>query len=87
MCGNLPAWPGASKAYSFLYAVLRDLGASAYAAQVTTARKHRRAVKFHPTDEMREIIEALNKGAEATIKGLKLHYIQQQLYQTQERSK
>jgi hypothetical protein len=74
--GNMPAWPGASQAYSHLYKVLEKMGADNYKAEVAAARKRGRKPRPpQPTEEMKEIMEALDAGDEERVKGLKLRYL------------
>jgi DNA-binding GntR family transcriptional regulator len=68
----LPKWPGADQVYSRLYRLLEKMGADAWKAEVARAKKARR--KPNPnnvkTDDMADIIDALNKGDEERCKGL-----------------
>ena len=66
MAGNLPSWPGASVCYSRAYRLLERM---AKAGHVT--RQHygyRRGYGCSVSQEMRDIIDALNIGGEEAIK-------------------
>ena len=69
---RLPAWPGAEHCYSQAYRLLERWGAANYAAAAASFRgRHRRVGgMLEPTDEMKALIDALNKGSEETIKGI-----------------
>ena len=65
---NLPSWPGASAAYSKAYANLEAMASSGH-VPVTGKGPHTQA---HPSEEMRDAIDALNKGDEIRIKAFNL---------------
>jgi len=66
---NLPDWPGAASCYQRAYALL------ARKAPDEVKRVYRRGRPVCvPSDEMHELIAALNEGKEETIKGLLLEY-------------
>lgn len=73
--GNLPQWTGASAVYSYLYKVLEQLGAEEWSRTRAAAKKRgRKPHGIGPTDEMKEIIEALNRGDEETLKAIQMKY-------------
>jgi len=79
---DLPIWQHSDKVYSYLYSVLEKLGQDAWKQEVARAKKTRRKVKgITPTDEMDDIIKALDKGDEEELKGLQLKYKTQNYYQ------
>lgn len=61
---NLPAWNGASAVYSRAYQVLNNMAGRGH---VTVLGK-----RSHVSDDMNQLIFALNRGDEETIKGLLL---------------
>lgn len=69
---KLPCWPGAEHCYSRAYQLLERWGAANYTAAVANFKgKHRRVGGCPaPTDEMKSLIDALNKGDEEKIKGI-----------------
>jgi hypothetical protein len=70
-----PSWPGADKVYSKLYKVLEKMGADIWAKAVADAKKKRTKPKHPgPTEDMAEIMVALGKGDEETLKALALKY-------------
>lgn len=79
--GNLPPWPGASSVYSYLYRVLEKRSNEAY-LQRKEAGWHRKKTKADKardrivSDEFRDVISALNKGDEETLKAIQMHYRQ-----------
>lgn len=60
MASNLPIWRGAEGAYRRAYRILDSMAKAGH-----VKRGHRQCF---PSQEMRDIIDALNKGDEATIK-------------------
>ena len=65
---NLPEWPGAAHCYSQAYRLLEKWGARNYA---TT--KFKGKIKCPtPSDEMKSLIDALDRGDEEKIKGILL---------------
>ena len=79
--GNRPPWPGASSVYSYLYRVLEKRSNEAY-LQRKEAGWHRKKTKADKardrivSDEFRDVISALNKGDEETLKAIQMHYRQ-----------
>lgn len=59
---SLPTWAGASSAYSRAYRTLERMARNGHVS------------KRHVSEEMHDLIEALNEGNEERIKGLLLHY-------------
>jgi hypothetical protein len=70
--GNLPAWPGASAVYSYLYAVLQKLGAEAASERPRKIRRN--GLTCTVPEEMRMIASALDVGNEETLKSIQLRY-------------
>jgi hypothetical protein len=66
---NLPKWPGASHCYGKAYAMLARMGAGGHVA--ASKARPRQCV---PSDEMIDLIDALNKGHEERVKGLLMVY-------------
>lgn len=74
---KLSNWPGAEHCYSRAYRLLERWGGANYAAAAANFKgKHRRVGGVLvmpcpvPTDEMKSLIDALNKGDEEKIKGI-----------------
>jgi len=67
--GNLPNWPAASAVYSKAYKALEKMAES----HVTISHWYGKS-KCSTSEEMDELIKALDKGAEEKIKGLLLLY-------------
>lgn len=73
---NLPKWLGAEHCYSRAYRLLERWGTANYAAAVANFKGKRRRVggalviPCPPTDEMKSLIDALNRGDEEKIKGI-----------------
>ena len=63
----VPSWRGADAAYSKAYRILEKMGRSH--VQIDRDRRGR-PIRCHPSDEMRDLVDALNKGDEERIKGL-----------------
>ena len=79
----LPSWPGAEHVYRTLNKVAEKLCADAYAKQLAAHRKRGRKglpKTFTPPDEAEEIIRALNKGDEETLKGIQMRYMTAEFY-------
>lgn len=72
---NLPEWPGADSVYKSLGEITRNMGFREY-SEFSKRKKKRKSDKFVPSDELKEIIAAMNDGDEETLKGLKLQYIE-----------
>lgn len=68
-----PAFSGADKLYTFLLDVTHRLNREEYKA-ARRRNKGRKLRTFRPSAEADEIIAALGKGDEATIKHLALRY-------------
>lgn len=72
----LPTWNGADHCYRKAYRILASMAARGHAMPPTGRHHHRRGVSYsfsgYVSQEMRDLIEALNKGDEETIKGLLL---------------
>lgn len=69
--GETPDWPGSDVVYSRLYRLLEKMGADNWKSAVEQAKKRRRKVKPPaPTEDMKTIIKALDKGDEEELKGL-----------------
>lgn len=68
---NLPDWPGADAVYATANAILARMGRRGHATPAVT-RRGRVVAPGTVSDEMRALIDALNKGDEETIKGLLL---------------
>lgn len=64
---NLPDWNGAAAVYSKAYAVLTRMSKT----QVTLSKLGRKTVAT-PSDDMNDLVQALNSGDEERIKGLLL---------------
>ena len=74
---NLPRWNGASKVYSNAYNCL---------AQMPKRGHIRSALKsYYTSQEMDDLIEALNNGNEERIKGLLLLYLEYGYYSKEEK--
>lgn len=70
-----PRWPGADAVYSYLYRVLERMGKENWQAEVARAKKKRSRPKPpRPTDDMEEIMKALDGGDEETLKGIQMRY-------------
>ena len=82
MEGNLPSWRGDSAVYSKAYAVLARMGRTGHVTPHVYHRNVGRNLKgkcisgmtMAPSEDMNDLIEALNKGNEERIKGLLLLY-------------
>lgn len=68
---NLSEWPGAAAVYSKAHAILTRMGRRGHATPAIT-RRGRVVEPGVVSDEMRALIDALNRGDEETIKGLLL---------------
>jgi len=71
---GLPAWPGASGAYTRAYRILEGMARAGHVQPITKGHKSRRAYRSDVSDDMRDFIDALNKGDEERIKGYNLQY-------------
>lgn len=70
-----PEWPGADAVYSYLYKVLEKMGSDNWAAEVAQAKKRRtKPASPHPTDDMKNIMDALDAGDEERLKDLHMKY-------------
>jgi len=76
---NLPKWQGAAHCYSRAYRLLEQWGAANYAAAASALKgRHRRVGGVLvmpcpvPTDEMKSLTDALQRGDEEKIKGILL---------------
>ncbi len=63
MTSNLPNWPGASSCYSRAYRRLKEMAANGH---VTAG--YNRGPRVYVSEEMRDLIDALNQGDEEAIK-------------------
>lgn len=63
---NLPTWNGASHCYSKAYRLLERMAATG----AVTRTRTRKGYVCHPSSDMTDIIDALNKGNEEQVKGL-----------------
>ena len=70
-CSNLPKWPAAEAVYRKAYRLLEKMAASGHVQRRKAGRG--RTVCF-PSEEMNDLIEALDSGNEERIKGLLMHY-------------
>lgn len=80
---SLPTWPGAQAVYRNLRAITEKLCAEAYASQKAAHRKAGRKglpKTFTPPVEAEDIISALNKGDEQTLKGIQMRYATAEFY-------
>jgi hypothetical protein len=68
---NLPTWPGAAAAYSLAYKITGNMARS---RRHVTVRYNwlGKPCGSSPSDELKDYIDALNKGDEERIKGLNL---------------
>jgi len=66
----VPSWPGADACYSRAYRVLDALAKAGHVKRV----KRGRHMTCEPSEDMNELIDALNRGDEERIKGLLLQY-------------
>ena len=74
MSGNLPQWPGAGAVYSYLYRALEKLGAANWRTAQRRSKNRRTFRCPSPTEDMVDIIAALNSGDEERLKYYHLHY-------------
>ena len=79
---ELPTWTGSSAAYSKAYRILEKMGRNGHVTPYTYRPVGRdlkgrviMGMQMHVSQEMRDFIDALNKGDEETIKGLNLKYL------------
>lgn len=72
-CSNLPSWPGASEVYSRAYSMLGSMAANGHVTKIKIGKK--RAYSCHVSDDMRDLIDALDKGDEERIKGLIINFL------------
>jgi len=74
---NLPNWPGASKAYSNAYKILKNMASKGHAKPGYWFR----GIIQHgwSSNEMNDFIKALNEGDEEKVKGFILMYRSQYL--------
>jgi hypothetical protein len=73
---NLPSWPGASEVYSRAYRVLEWMGRNGH-SPCSFGKKDKygnRPVMPRPSEDMSQLIDALNDGDEERIKGRLLLY-------------
>jgi hypothetical protein len=68
----LPTWTAAPEVYSTAYRVLDRMAARGH----VTMRKVRGKTQCDPSEEIRDLIDALNKGDEERIKGLLLDLLE-----------
>lgn len=75
-CSNLPKWPGAEAVYRRAYRMLEKMGASGHVTRRKTHRPKGASSGYtcFPSEEMNDLIEALQKGNEERIKGLLMIY-------------
>ena len=73
MSGNLPSWNGAEGVYSRAYKVLEALARAGHASP-PKMRRGKIVSGGAISDEMRDLIAALDKGEEEAVKGLLLLY-------------
>lgn len=66
MTGNLPNWSSAAHVYTQSYAMLQNMARQGH---VEIVRKGGKAIGSIASQDMKDVIEALNKGDEETIKG------------------
>jgi hypothetical protein len=66
--GNLPAWPGAKSVYTAVYAMLRRM-ATELGHVVIQRDSKGRPIGSSASQDMRDIIAALNHGGEEELKG------------------
>jgi hypothetical protein len=71
---NLPSWPGASAAYSKAYRILQRLAAAGHATP-PLLRRGKVIVGGHVSEDMRDAIDALNRGDENAIKAFNLAHL------------
>lgn len=62
---DLPNWPGADVCYSRAYRLLEKMAAAGHVTRV----KHGRRYRCEVSQEMRDLITALDRGDEEYIKG------------------
>ena len=76
---NLPSWAGADAAYSKAYAILAKLARAGHVTPATGYWKGGRWIQWVPgsvSQEMRDAIDALNKGDENEIKAFNLRHLE-----------
>lgn len=65
---NLPNWPGSASCYSRAYRLLEQMAQSGHVERRRVPGK-RKQFRCFPSEEMNELITALNDGNEEFIKG------------------
>jgi len=72
----LPKWPGAEYAYKTAYKILDAMGKAGYEAHTAMQKKlpKSKQTRYSPSEDMRDFIDALDKGNEEKIKGYNLMF-------------
>lgn len=70
---NLPNWAGAEAVYSKAYAVLANMANRGHVTQTNKIVGRKNQTVCYVSDDMENLIDALNKGDEEKIKGLLLY--------------
>ena len=76
MDGNLPNWPGASCAYSRAYRVLAHMARSGHAPPAKVGKRGNVLRPGTVTQNMRDAVDALNRGDEEQIKAFNLQHLE-----------
>lgn len=70
----VPKWPGAEKVYGALQRVLAVMAKKGHATAAVTTKRGRILAPGSVSDEMRDLIDALNRGDEEQLKALQAQY-------------
>ena len=77
---NLPSWPSASKVYSKAYKYLNLMGINGHAKPARKNKRGKIIQQGSVSNEMEELIDALNSGNEEKLKGLMFLYMSDRRY-------
>lgn len=69
---SLPNWVGTEEVYRKLNKILEEINAASYKAFLSKKRK--KSEKWHPSEEVREVVEAMSKGDEEYLKHVLAFY-------------